>query len=319
MAELLTTVFNSIFPVFFIIILGFFLFKRNFLTVDIQKGLNKLAYWIGLPAFLFYKVANAKLEAETVGNIFTCVMVGTGVAMILGYCLAKVFKAPRASVGAAVQACGRGNQAFIALPVIIYTAEQLAPARADLLIDNVVLVLTPTVIIYNLICVTVLILHSSRESKNIKKDIVTGLLRNPLIISCVAGLTWNYLQIDMSKDAAMFRTCAALGQAAFPMALLGIGSQLAQIHLRGHIYWAFLFSAIKTIVAPLIGYGVSRYLEMDNIETLLAMIMLTTPTAVASYVLADQLECDPDLTASSIMLSVILSFFTFSALLIIFQ
>lgn len=312
------TIFNSIFPVFIIIILGYWLFKIKFLNVEIQKGLNKLAYWVGLPAFLFYKVAHAKMNVETAGNLFICVMVGTGAAMILGYILARAFKAPRASVGAAIQACGRGNQAFIGLPVIIYTVEQLANQRADLLIDNVVLVLTPTIIIYNLICVTSLIIHSSKPSKNLKKDIFHGLLKNPLIIACVLGLSWNYFKVDMSADSALFRTCGALGKAAFPMALLGIGSQLAQIHLRGHIKLAFVFSLLKTVFAPLVGYAISRYLGMDNIETLVAMIMLSTPTAVAAYVLADQLECDPDLTASTIMLSVIFSFFTFSILLSIF-
>ena len=316
--ELFVIVFNSIFPVFFIILLGFWLFKIEFINVETQKGLNRLAYWVALPAFLFFKIANAKLEMKTVGNLFTSVLLGTLFAMLLGYVLSRIFKASRASSGASVQASGRGNQAFIALPIVIYTIDQLAPDRAEILVDSVVLVLSPLVIIYNLICVTVMIIHSSKESENLKKDIIKGLYTNPLIIACVSGLLWNYFEVDLSKGSAIFRSCEAIGLSAFPMALLGVGSQLAQIHIKGHINWALCYSSIKTIVAPLAGFGIACLLGMDRVESVLAMIMLTTPTAVAAYVLADQLECDPDITASTIMISTIMSFFTFSAILLIF-
>ena len=179
--------FNSIFPVFALILLGYYLFKIDFITLEIQKGLNKLAYWIALPIFLFYKVANAKLEASTAGNIFICMMAGTLTVILLGYFLAVLSKRPKASCGAAVQASGRGNLAFIALPVILFTVTQYADDRAEVIVDSVILVLTPTVI-YNLIFVVVLMIHSTKGSENLKRDILLGLLKNPLIIACVLGL-----------------------------------------------------------------------------------------------------------------------------------
>lgn len=318
MLEIINTVFNSIFPVFALILVGYYLFKINFITLEIQKGLNKLAYWLALPIFLFYKVANAKLEAKTAGNIFICMMAGTLTAMILGYLFAVITKKPRASRGAAVQTAGRGNLAFVALPVILFTVAQDAGERAEVITNSVILVLTPTIIIYNLICVTVLVVHSTKESESLRKDIIVGLTRNPLIIACVLGLVWNFADIPMSEEGALFRICKILGQAAFPMALLGVGSQLAQISLRGNIGGPLQCAICKTFIAPLVGYAVSLILGMDKLETLTVMIMLATPTAVAGYVLADQLECDPDLTASSILMSTVLSFFTFSALLVWF-
>ena len=318
MIEIISTVFNSIFPVFALILLGCYLFKIKFITLEIQKGLNKLAYWLALPIFLFYKVANAKLEAKTAGNIFICMMVGTLAAMILGYLLAVITKKSRASRGAALQASGRGNLAFVALPVVWFTVAEEAGERAEAMIDSAILVLTPTIIIYNLICVTVLVIHSTKESESLRKDIISGLTKNPLIVACILGLVWNFAGIPMSDEGALFRICKILGQAAFPVALLGVGSQLAQISLKGNLAGPLQCAVCKTIIAPFVGYLVSVMLGMDKIETLTVMVMLTTPTAVASYVLADQLECDPDLTASSILVSTVMSFFTFSALLILF-
>lgn len=319
MQEMFSTVFNSIFPVFFIIGLGYVLFKVKFIGKELQLGLNKIAYWLGLPAFLFYKVAFAKLSADTAGNLLICMASGTVFCMILAYVISKIFKAPKATAGASVQASGRGNLAFIALPIIIYMVNKAVPDRANEIVDSVILALTPLVILYNLICVTFLVSHSEKVSENLKKDIIRELYSNPLIIACGLGLIYNFSGFQISQDVAFFRVCNTIGQSAFPMALLGVGSQLAQISLKGNIRWVATFATIKTVIAPLAGFVISRFLNMGNVETLAVMIMLSSPTAVASYVLADQLKCDPDLTASTIMLSTIFSFFTFTAILSLFS
>ena len=57
---------------------------------------------------------------------------------------------------------------------------------------------------------------------------------------------------------------------------------------------------------------------MGPAETLVALIMLSTPTAVAAYVLADQLDCDADLTAGVIACSTTFSFISFSVILLLF-
>lgn len=319
MSSTLSTVFHAIFPVFFLIGLGYVLFKKQFLTREIQQGLNKIAYWIGLPAFLFYKVANAKFQAGTTGNIFACVMAGTASSMIIAYIMAKFNKMERSSRGASIQAGGRGNLAFIALPIVIYSVNLVAPERADTLIDSAILVLTPMVIIYNLISVSILTAHSDTESEDLMKDIVSGLIKNPLIISCVLGLSWNLLGFTITEGASLHRICESLGRAAFPMALLGIGCQLAQIPSSSRIMHAAQISLIKCVLAPLVGFALSRVLNMDNSETLVTLILLSTPTAVAAYVLADQLNCDADLTAGVIACSTTFSFVSFSTILIIFQ
>jgi malate permease and related proteins len=319
MASIISIVFNSIFPVFALILIGYFLFKIKLITSEVQKGLNNLAYWVALPIFLFYKVAVAKLAANTAGSIFICMISGTLFSMGVGYLLGRFHKMPRASIAAAVQAGSRGNLAFVALPVILFTIVQAAPEREQEIIDSVILVLTPTIIIYNIICVTVMIVHSSKPSQNLKKDIFMGLITNPLIIACVLGLSWNFAGWSMPSTGALYRICNSLGQAAFPMALLGVGSQIAQMSIRGHFNWALQLSVVKTVVAPFVGFLVSRFLQMDSLQSLTVMLMLATPTAVAGYVLADQYECDPQLTASTILLSTLLSFVSFSVLLICFS
>ena len=319
MSDLLSIVFNSIFPVFFIIGLGFYLFKCGFIGKDLQQGLNKLAYWFGLPAFLFYKICFAKLEGQTAGRLLVCIVCGTLVCMALGYISARIFKAPKASVGASVQVSGRGNLAFIALPIIFVVVKQVDPDRSEVIIDSVILSLTPLIILYNLICVTFLVSHSTKVSENIKKDIIKEIFTNPLILACALGLLYNFYGPKVSPDTALFRVCETLGQSAFPMALLGVGSQLAQISIKGHVKWVVVFALIKTVIGPTAGYIASRIMNLDGTETLAVMVLLSSPTAVAAYVLADQLKCDPDLTASTIMLSTIFSFFTFSVILIFFS
>ena len=219
---------------------------------------------------------------------------------------------PKPSTGAAVQAAFRGNLAFIALPVIIFT---LGPENP--IIDIAILTMIGVIIIYNVLSVTLLVYHGEKQNGAGIKDILKEIMINPLIIACVLGLIWKTTPLELNETGALYRITETLGFGAFPMALIGAGSQLAQIELKSQLKWAFSTAVLKSIVCPLIGYIVCRLFAMSNDEIIVALLLMATPTAVASYVLCDQLKCDPGLAASAIFASVIMSFISFSAILLL--
>ena len=135
------------------------------------------------------------------------------------------------------------------------------------------------------------------------------------MIACVLGLCLNVADVEFAEGSAVSRVLQTLGLSAFPMALLGIGSQLSRISIKGHVSWAISSTIIKIIICPAISYLLCRAMDMDTATTCAVLILQASPTAVACYVLADQLECGADLTASTIAFSTCLSFFTFSAIL----
>ncbi len=114
---------------------------------------------------------------------------------------------------------------------------------------------------------------------------------------------------------AVVRTCEVIGASAFPMALLGIGSQLVSISVKGKWSRALLPTMIKCVVCPLMGWILGRLIGLTGIELFVTVILCAAPTAVSSYVLAEQMDSDADLAASSVVICTAFSLFTLSILL----
>ena len=121
-----------------------------------------------------------------------------------------------------------------------------------------------------------------------------------------------------SFDALAEATSTALPPAmALAMALMGIGAQLALTKIRTRVSWAVGAAIIKVVVAPLVAGVVGHLLGLDSLQLLVALVMSASPTAVASYVLTDQMGGDPDLAANSVAVSTVLAFASFSVILLV--
>jgi len=303
-------IFSSLFPVFAILGLGFVLTKANRLSREVQKGLNALAFYVGLPALLFHKIGVAELGGETAAPLFWSLMAGTSTAALLGLAAGVMFRFPKPSIGALAQASFRGNLAFIAFPIILY-----ATSNDDRIATLVVFTMVPAIIVYNLLSVVLLVFCGPPSGGHPIRTTLIKLATNPLLIGCFAGLAWN--AVEPTMPLAIERLCDSLGRMAFPMALLGIGSQIARTPFGGgSLRGALLSSVLKNVVAPLVGYAVARFgFGLEGMDLLAAVVLLATPTAVSSYVMADQMDCDSELAATAVATSSICSIASFGIVL----
>jgi len=64
----------------------------------------------------------------------------------------------------------------------------------------------------------------------------------------------------------------------------------------------------KVAISPLIGYTIGRALGLEGDYLLIAVLLSATPTAVASFVMADQMGADRDLAAAIVVVSTLLAF-----------
>ena len=147
------------------------------------------------------------------------------------------------------------------------------------------------------------------------RRVTKGLATNPLIWACVLGLIAGRYGVKL--PVFLQSACTPLAATAFPMALLAIGAQLAAGRIGARVGTATVSSALKTVVAPGLGWIAARLLGLPAWETCAALILLATPTAVASYVLADQLGSDSDLAAAAVVVSTLVSFFTLGAVVLL--
>ena len=134
---------------------------------------------------------------------------------------------------------------------------------------------------------------------------------NPLLVACVVGVLISLS--GFALPGPINRTLGELGNFALPLALLCVGGKIAATKLRGNIRLPLLASAIKLAVGPVVGWFAAGWLGVGRIETAVALIMLACPTAVASYVLTEQLGGDSALSAGAVVVSTILSIASLAA------
>jgi len=271
------------------------------------SGLNTLTFYIGLPALLIVGIATAPLETGPALRIFYVLLTATTIITILAYAVAHWMRLPPASTAAFVQAGMRGNLAYIGLPVIFFALDSIAADTSGMQ-AAAMLVLAPSVPIYNIACVIILAHGASRDAgeKLSPLAIAWKVLRNPLLIACLLGLFLSLTGIGL--PLTLERTFRPLGQMALPLALFSIGASFTQGNLLARLGAASWVSAVlKVVFLPLIGYGCIRLFGLHHLEGLIALILLACPTAVSSYVMAEQMGADADLAGSAILVSTLLA------------
>lgn len=301
-------------PIFSVIALGMILRRRNFLTAEATHAFNRFAYFFALPLFLFYKLASATTESGGANLILNTLLTTTVLTLIVGYLTTFVCNVPTQARGAMIQAAFRGNLAFIGLPLVLLTIHELPVDQRSAIESAVLLAFIPVVLLFNVGSVVALAVYNDNaRGAQPAWSLLRRIAENPLIWACAGGALFQAMQWELPTSIVL--TCKNVGQSAFPMALLGIGSQLVSISVQGQWTRALIPTVIKCIVCPLLGWVTGYWFGLTGIQLQVTLILCAAPTAVSSYVLAEQMGGDADLAASAVVICTAFSLVTLSILL----
>ena len=73
-----------------------------------------------------------------------------------------------------------------------------------------------------------------------------------------------------------------------------------------------LISILKLMLLPALGLTFFHFLGLDGVEYLPALILLASPTATVSYVMASEMAGDADLATAAISVTTLVSAVTFT-------
>ena len=311
----MVAVLNTLAPVFLLIALGAILRRARLLSGEALGGMGWLVFWIALPALLFREIASARRFGFEQASIFVILLAGMAACILAGYGLARVLRIPRPKVGTFVQAAYRGNLAYIGLPVVLYAFTSVAGEAAGRTAQqDATVALAPLIPLYNVTAVIVLLAGQHKLSAAALRRMGWQILINPLILSCVAGLAWAIagLRLPMAID----NTLRILGQVAGPLALLSVGAAIATTRISGEVLYTSVAVALKVLIAPLVGYAVAMLLGAPARQTFIALLLLACPTAVAAYIMAEQMHGDSPLAAQTVVISTLASIAAFAVIIL---
>ncbi|MEX0331532.1 MAG: AEC family transporter [Puniceicoccaceae bacterium] len=301
--------FQTLFPVFAIVGLGYLLARKGFITKPFLDELNKLVYWICLPSLIIINLDRA--EDITGGSLPILATFFSATILVIGAAklVAKGLGLERWQHGTLMQGSFRGNIAFIAIPILVYALRDLPEEESTRLIARAVFIFAPIMIFYNITSVLVLTGGNSSQKASIGKTFVQ-VLKNPLTIATVAGLCIYVLPFNL--PSFLGDTLDFMGRTAAPMALVCVGGGMALTSMEGRYRSAVLAAGLKVFLMPLLAWMIALPFDLAPTDMLILMVFTATPTAVASYVIAKRLHGDGAMASGAIILSTLFSLISLS-------
>ena len=113
-------VINTIIPIFVIILLGWVIRSWNFLPDSLIQPLNKLVYYLAIPAKIFRTVAGAKFQAHFNPFLLAGTLIPVIVVAAISLGLGLLLSAQRRDLGTFLQSSFHGNLGYIGLAVAYY-------------------------------------------------------------------------------------------------------------------------------------------------------------------------------------------------------
>jgi len=304
--SVLFTILNILAPIFLVIALGWGLTRAGFLSPQALQDINRLTYWVGLPSAMFHRIAAASPEIGAVADLLLVGWGATLLAIAIAAGTARLLRMPATSHGTFIQGVFRGNLAFIGLPVVLYAFAAAGESSGEAEV-TALLALGPMMMLYNVMAVLVLLFPGNHAHRGggLAWTVVKGLLTNPILLSCVAGLAMSLSGVALPSTAQ--RTLSVIGQMALPLALICIGGTLHTTRIQGSLGWAVGGALMKVAMVPAIGMLLAWWVGLSADHTRIVMILLACPTASVSYVLVRQLRGDEALASSIVVLANVLA------------
>ncbi|MCS7182909.1 MAG: AEC family transporter [Thermoanaerobaculum sp.] len=288
---------EHVLPAFLVLGFGALARRLGFLTAESAAGLNRLAANVALPALLVLTIGTSPLAtgfSAPLALVTTLLVVGVAFG---SFCLARALGLPKGQRGVFAQASFRGNLAYMAFPVILAALGEPGLRRAAL----VSAVLIPTM---NFL--SVLVLHMAQGRGTGWGPRLWSVVTNPLVLGANLGLVLSAL--SWQPWPWLHNTLKILADFSLPAALLALGAQLEVAQMRDVRRPLLLSVAVKLILLPAFGYFILRAWQVSPLDLQVGVLLLASPTAVASYPVAVEMGGDPRLAGASVLLTTALAF-----------
>ena len=300
MAEILKT----ILPIFVIILLGWSLRRLDFMKEGFVKPANRLVYYVAIPAMIFREIAEAELLQHFSLVLVAMTLLPLILVALAGLILARGIRLPRYRVGSFLQCSFHGNLGYIGLAVAFYFLGDQGFTRASILAGFVML-------LQNFLAVVALSRFNKEPDQKISTlSLARRVLLNPVIISAMAGMAFSLAGLEL--PVIFNRSLKILSGMALPLALLVIGTSISFAQMREQLQLTVLIGILKLLVLPAAGLILFHLLNLNRIEYLPALILLASPSATVSYVMAAEMAGDTDMATAAISVTTLVSAVTFT-------
>jgi len=300
-------VFNVVFPVFTLILIGYLCGRTGKLGDSAAIELNRFVVWLALPAQLFNFASSSSWQTLWQPGFIAAFFLSCLAVFILVLVISWMRNRDLAAASFSGLSASYSNTGYMGIPLCVLALGQdgLAPA------------IISTFIVFLMFAIaTVLIevgIQSHKKSHEIALSVFRSLCTNPLLIAPVAGLLWSSTDLVLYDPLA--QVISFLAAAATPCALVSIGLFLMQKESAApQQAWGISFA--KLIIQPLVAWVIAGpLLDLPALWVSSVVILAALPTGTGPFMLAQYYNADGRMISRVVLLSTLGSLLTLSLFL----
>lgn len=302
---------NATMPIFFMMVIGWWLKKVGFLDDHTSTKVNQLVFKIFLPAMVFLDLAKEDFftiwDTKMVLFCFVVTLLSIGIAVLFSYLYKN--KDDRGEIIQAAYRSGAATLGIVFMTNIYDNASMVA------------LMIIGSVPLYNVAAVIILFLtspdnrhHSSKElCKKTAKNVVT----NPIIIGILLGIIWSVFKVP--QPVMFTKTVTYLGNLASPLALIALGASFEFSNVKEKFKETVGVTAIKLMLFCMIFLPVAIGLGFRNEKLVAILVMLGSATTSSCFIMSKNMGHKGVISSCAVMVTTLFSSFTLTLWLFVLR
>ena len=284
--EIYIKLFEVIFPVFFVIGIGYYLGKNN-PNID-TNFITNFAGNIGTPAMIFYTVTTTGITLTVFIHYFTYALIMIGGFAIIGLILLFFLNKDLSMELPPLILPNTGNMG-VPICLFAYGTQGLGVASA---IASVIILFHFTLGVF-------------LAKKEFSFDVV---LKSPPVYAIIVSVLFLYFKID--TPLFLENTTFLLTYATIFLVLMSLG--IALTRFKFSLKNSIILSLCRVIIGPIIAFIVIYYFELTGFAAGVLLIQSAMPSAILNYLVGSMYSPKKivDSVASTIVVSTLMSFIT---------
>ena len=297
MLESFQVAFNAVMPLLLLLGVGWAAVRSGVTDRAFMNRLNTLNFKLFFPFLMFKNVYGAEPE-----NLPTTALMITGVVSLLVLVALLMIVVPRIVKenprrGTIIQAIFRSNFIIYGIPLTTFV---FGDGKASVCGIMVMIMVS----MFNIL--SVVVLEYYRDGGKVRPGpLLLGIVKNPLLQGCVAGMLCYLLGIKL--PVFLKEPVFALGSMASTLALVVLGAnlQFAELKKNGRTITTVLL--VRLLLLPLVMVPLGWLIGLRGVELFLILMIYGTPVATASYPMAQNMGGDGQLAGQLVFVSTVAS------------
>ncbi|MGF1753037.1 AEC family transporter [Vibrio makurazakiensis] len=279
---------SILFPVFALAGVGFVIGK--WLKPDFRP-INRINMDVCIPALVFASLTTMPLDTEQLPLIYASLVA----VLVPGVLMIPICKLAKINFKAWAPPHMFRNSGNLAIPLFTYTFGETA--------------LAPAVLLFVVsACVHISVGLALLSNGNPLKQIFSM----PIFLAAALAMALNLSGVSVWNP--LYEASSLLGQAAVPIMLLSLGSQMVNLRLSG--LKVGLFSTFQSLATGGVAFAIIYFfIPLPTLHLQMMVLFTMLPPAVMNYLFAERFNVEPTKVASMVLFGNFLSIVTLPILL----